>query len=149
MIKIREAEGVKNSCRKKVSWFHIACPSRPSIKKKKRFRTKYPSTAQSEAWPLITDCIRVHSKEGNLTGAKKTGERDALGEASENLKVAAFLWLGIYLQHTGQTSVGGGRCLSAEGPWRKDLLPARSPQSSELLRVQPEPPRNIPQLCSF
>ena len=47
----------------------------------------------------------VQGKEGNLTGGKKTGEREALGEASENLKVAAFLWLVTYLQHTGQTSV--------------------------------------------
>ena len=79
--------------------------------KKKLLRTKYP---RSLAAP---DYTAVHSKGGNLTGGKGAGEREALGEASENLKAAAFLPLGTYLQHPGQMS---GRGWALLGPTPQD-----------------------------
>ena len=46
-----------------------------------------------------------------------------MGEASETLKAAAFLWLGTYLQHTGRTSVRGRALPFCGRTLRKDLLP--------------------------
>lgn len=124
---------MKNSCRKKNSLISH-CLSIKAFSEKKyiyRFRTKYPSTSIKPGHSALTAFLYTAKRKSHQ--GKRTGEGDAVGKASETLKVAAFLWLG-HCNTQGRTSVREGVAFLRKDLGRKDLLPARSLTVFRLLR---------------